>query len=541
MHRPAFIAIIAMLTAILSGLFLLAGCFMQKEHVEDKEIKPVVATANETDGANNTVKINFTKTIFNNSRLPILMFHSVNTIKPQGGLDPYWEWSFKELIDRMYKDGYKTITAKQAYDFNINKCPLPEKSIWLTFDDGYADNLTVAAPILANYGYVATVFVETSKIGSDLRLTQKQIATLRNTYNWDIQSHGYVGHQPISINEGGEKGSFYNDLKWLDTLSRTETMEERHARVKSDLQSSIAVINHYNPAYCFAYTSGKNGATMEIKADNDSVMNELGIMGVNVGKTGSEQTVPLNSTSPHRLCRIGISGETSYDKIFSITNFGLMVLVNGSVYNTRFITYDSINDRFVVGDTTGKIMTVGKDWITTLGPSPVQKPLGSKQPNPESFIIPTILPNGDIWVGSVTGSVLYKLDLNDLSKRASREIDLSFYPYNVVNDGSKLYVFDNNGVVQQINPDTGELTLYCTLPDNDSAFYTGSVLTNGILYTYDSKNNRILKYDFFNRSPLMHISWEQSEHQLQPWYIIDDNNILCYCQKNRKHVVLEYY
>lgn len=486
-------------------------------------------------------KINYTKAVLGNSRLPILMLHSVNSYKPEGGLDPHWEWSFKDLVERLYNEGYRTITAKEAYNFNINKQPLPEKSIWLTFDDGWADNLTVAAPILAKYGYVATVFVETSKIGtSPLRMTQIQIATLSKKYHWDIQIHGHVGHQPIPINGEGGKGSFYHDLKWLEDSTRFETIEERHKRVLADLKSSIKVLSRYNKIYSFAYPSGDDGRNPEIKADNDSVMNELGIMGVNVGKTGNEQIVPLNTSSPHKLSRIGVAGDTTYEKIFNITNFGLYVLIANSAYNTRFPVYDVANERFVVGTTNGKIMTVGKDWAAILQPTPVQKPEGSKMQNPASFIVPSILPNGDIWVGSITGSVLYKLDLNDLTKPASKEIALNFYPYNVINDGTNLYAFDTNGVVWKINTDTVETTQCCTLPNSDSASYTGSVLANGILYAYDAKSNQIVKYDFVNKSFLRHIKWNESQYQLQPWHILDDNNILCYEIKNFRHVVLEY-
>ncbi|MBB1125374.1 polysaccharide deacetylase family protein [Thiospirillum jenense] len=41
------------------------------------------------------------------------------------------------------------------------KHALPERAVCLTFDDGYADNLTVAAPILVKYGLPATCFIAT--------------------------------------------------------------------------------------------------------------------------------------------------------------------------------------------------------------------------------------------------------------------------------------------------------------------------------------------------------------------------------------------
>jgi len=502
----------------------------------------ITTVSGQTGSQKNKVpgQVNFTKPIMGNSRLPVLMFHSVNSLKPEGGLTPHWESSFRQLMERMHREGYMTITAKQAYDFNIKGWQLPAKSVWITFDDGWADNLTHAAPILAEYGYIATVFVETVKIGGYLRLTAEQISILRDRYSWDIQPHGHVGHSPVRIDSQGGIGSFYNNLKWLPELQRVETMEERHARVKADLEESISVLGQYNKSFCFAYPASEHGATEEIRADNDLLMDELGIMGVNVGKTGAEQIVPLNTTSRHKICRLGIQGDRSYDQIFNMHYFGLFVLFNDNSYLTKHPVYDPVNERFISGSVDGKITTFGKDWIMKLKPTPVKKPPSSPRPEPASNIVPTVLSNGDIWVGSVSGPSLYKLNLKDLSRPASREIPLDFKPYNVVSDGEKIYAFDTDGVVRRIETSTGAVSTYCTLPGGTSVSYSGSVLAEGVLYAYDLKQNQILKYDFTNKKLIKYITWKPRDYQLQPWLVLDGKSILTFCNKNWRHVVLEY-
>jgi peptidoglycan/xylan/chitin deacetylase (PgdA/CDA1 family) len=55
---------------------------------------------------------------------------------------------------------------------------LAANALAITFDDGYACNRTVAAPILAKHGAPATVFVTTGQIGSDREFWWDELARL---------------------------------------------------------------------------------------------------------------------------------------------------------------------------------------------------------------------------------------------------------------------------------------------------------------------------------------------------------------------------
>ncbi|GLQ53669.1 hypothetical protein GCM10010862_09280 [Devosia nitrariae] len=55
---------------------------------------------------------------------------------------------------------------------------LPTNAVAVTFDDGYRDNLTVAAPILASLGISATVFITTGSIGSTRAFWWDELAEL---------------------------------------------------------------------------------------------------------------------------------------------------------------------------------------------------------------------------------------------------------------------------------------------------------------------------------------------------------------------------
>src|SRR5262249_22467148 len=53
-----------------------------------------------------------------------------------------------------------------VYGALAGKSPLPNRAVAVTFDDGYRDNYTVAAPILDSYGIKAAFFVTVGSIES---------------------------------------------------------------------------------------------------------------------------------------------------------------------------------------------------------------------------------------------------------------------------------------------------------------------------------------------------------------------------------------
>jgi peptidoglycan/xylan/chitin deacetylase (PgdA/CDA1 family) len=79
--------------------------------------------------------------------------------------------------------------------------PTPEAKISFTFDDGLTSAYTDAAPTLAKYGLSGTNYIITGCVGMTTipntchantdtsYMTWAQIATLKNTYKWDIGSH----------------------------------------------------------------------------------------------------------------------------------------------------------------------------------------------------------------------------------------------------------------------------------------------------------------------------------------------------------------
>jgi peptidoglycan/xylan/chitin deacetylase (PgdA/CDA1 family) len=74
---------------------------------------------------------------------------------------------------------------------------LPERAAAITFDDGYADNLTVAAPILARHGLPATVFIASGYLDGGLMWNDRVIEAVRAS-KLAILDAGEFGRYPLT-------------------------------------------------------------------------------------------------------------------------------------------------------------------------------------------------------------------------------------------------------------------------------------------------------------------------------------------------------
>lgn len=93
--------------------------------------------------------------------VPVLMYHHVS---PSAGMITTSPRNFERQIAGYARDGYKSLTAEEFAGF-LNGQPVPEKSILITFDDGYLDNWVYAHPVLKKYGMHAVMFLVTGIIG----------------------------------------------------------------------------------------------------------------------------------------------------------------------------------------------------------------------------------------------------------------------------------------------------------------------------------------------------------------------------------------
>ncbi|SFF51307.1 polysaccharide deacetylase family protein [Blastococcus tunisiensis] len=103
--------------------------------------------------------------------VPVLMYHSVSPQPPAATrrLSVHPD-AFAGQLAVLRRQGCTTPTFAELGDALRSGRPLPERSVVLTFDDGYADFHEYALPLLEAHGFTATVFVTTGWLddaGSD--------------------------------------------------------------------------------------------------------------------------------------------------------------------------------------------------------------------------------------------------------------------------------------------------------------------------------------------------------------------------------------
>ena len=247
-------------------------------------------------------------------------------IAPNGieGIGSITPGKLEECLKYLRDNNYHFMSTKEVYDFIVSKVPVPEKSIWLTFDEEMESAYTCATPLLKKYAARATVFVGITWIRKPYRLTNNELIEMSKSGVWDIQTSGYTGNLSFPINSKGEEGNFYTNRLWQ--IDRLETVEEYKDRIKKDLNDAFKYIkeNFNSEKLMFAYPFNEN--LSGIKNENDTLklllasLDELNIIGI--GKKENSSIVNNLSTEKHFISRYDVNEYTDLETILSATYIG---------------------------------------------------------------------------------------------------------------------------------------------------------------------------------------------------------------------------
>ncbi|MCC6483571.1 MAG: polysaccharide deacetylase family protein [Armatimonadetes bacterium] len=98
------------------------------------------------------------------SPVAVICYHEI-CAAPRNDMETTPE-NFEGQLRYLKQHGYRTLSMDQLVAHVRGVHPAPEKSVVLTFDDGYEGVYRYAYPLLKRYGFHAVVFLVTAKVGS---------------------------------------------------------------------------------------------------------------------------------------------------------------------------------------------------------------------------------------------------------------------------------------------------------------------------------------------------------------------------------------
>src|SRR5262249_21340082 len=133
-------------------------------------------------------------------RIVALTFHDVvpEGQTPTAG-DSFYRISageFESVLAQLKKLGYQGISSREFRAWQRGESKLPERSVVLTFDDGYTGHLEHVAPILLRYRFTGSFFIAPELVGKPGYLDWTQLKRL-NFLGMEIGSHG-LSHEPLT-------------------------------------------------------------------------------------------------------------------------------------------------------------------------------------------------------------------------------------------------------------------------------------------------------------------------------------------------------
>lgn len=136
-------------------------------------------------------------------RVPILMYHHV--AQEGEGSDTISAARLESHMAALRQAGYTAVTFEDLRAWVEQGSALPEHPVVITFDDGYESNVTLACPILKQYGMKATIFVVGVSVGKDTykdtgtpmlpHFSLEEAQSMVQSGVITVESHGYDIHQ----------------------------------------------------------------------------------------------------------------------------------------------------------------------------------------------------------------------------------------------------------------------------------------------------------------------------------------------------------
>ena len=172
-------------------------------------------------------------------RVPVLMYHEIAGIADTPSRLAVAPRAFADQVAYLHDAGFTAITAGALAEILAGSQALPERTVVISFDDGYGDFYSQALPLLKQYGLTATVFQTTGLVGVE--------GTAKRMMNWRELAE--------AAGAGIEIGAHTHKHPQLDQLPDRE-MHEELSGPKRVLEDKLGMAVP-GLAYPFGYSNAK--------------------------------------------------------------------------------------------------------------------------------------------------------------------------------------------------------------------------------------------------------------------------------------------
>lgn len=220
---------------------------------------------------------------------------------------------FRSHMKMLWDNGYHVISMPQFINYMQKGQPIPENAVVITFDDGYESFYTKAAPILNEYGYVATNFIIVKSVENPLpnslpHMSWKQMKELK-AQGMSFYSHTYNQHYKDVVDEQGTQ----NPVLLGPLLNETEAAAK--ARIHADLKRADDEIDAKlgKQPRLLAFPYGMY-TPFTIETGREAGVELFFTVGEGSAKRGQEAIKRVNAGAPHITAHVLRDKMKAYDE-----------------------------------------------------------------------------------------------------------------------------------------------------------------------------------------------------------------------------------
>lgn len=174
------------------------------------------------------------------STVTVLNYHDIGPIRSALSVTPS---RLRQHFEIIRQEGYQVISLQDYQQMCAGQKLWPEKSVILTFDDGYSDFTQHVLPLLREYGYTASIAAVSNwenvgaprDIGSIL--SWQELKELEATRLVTVISHSHNLHHFVRMNSWGDQSQAASSLIYEG--QQYETLPDYKMRIQNDLGQNV--------------------------------------------------------------------------------------------------------------------------------------------------------------------------------------------------------------------------------------------------------------------------------------------------------------